>query len=138
MFQEVFMGFFSRERKNLGFQKSHYFYCFFRKNKLKKNNFLCFSLRKRRLLLWKAFIFFIFFKGVVFEMIFFQKNTLQRYVLPKPLFCGYNVYEKEHRVGVSMFDPTHKHNTNPTRVFMGQGCTLMGLGHKQVNSKATR
>ena len=41
-------------------------------------------------------------------------------------------------LGVSMFNPTRKHDTNPTWVFSGQGWTLMGLGHKQVDLKATR
>ena len=37
-----------------------------------------------------------------------------------------------------MFNPTRKHDTNPTWIFSGQGWTLMSLGHKRVDSKATR
>ena len=37
-----------------------------------------------------------------------------------------------------MFDPTGEYDTNPTQVFLGQGWTLMGLGHKRVDPKATQ
>ena len=49
-------------------------------------------------------------------------------------FIGFHGYF----VGVSMFDPTREHDTNPTRVFPGQGWALMGLGHKRVDPKVTR
>ena len=41
-------------------------------------------------------------------------------------------------LGVSMFNLTREHDTNSTRVFSGYGWTLMGLGHKRVDLKATR
>ena len=37
-------------------------------------------------------------------------------------------------LGVSMFDPTREHDTDFCRL----GWPLMGLGHKQVDPKATR
>ena len=37
-----------------------------------------------------------------------------------------------------MFDPTYKHDMNKTQVFAGKGWALAGLGHKQVDLKATR
>ena len=37
-----------------------------------------------------------------------------------------------------MFDPTREHDTNLTWVFAGQGCAIMGLGHKWVDPKATQ
>ena len=37
-----------------------------------------------------------------------------------------------------MFDPTREQDTNSTRVFSSSGWSLMGLGHKQVEPKATQ
>ena len=41
-------------------------------------------------------------------------------------------------VRVSMFDPTCKHDIDPTRNFIGQGWALASLDYKWVNQKATR
>ena len=54
-------------------------------------------------------------------------------ILSGRLHLDNNIY-----IGVSMFDPTREHDTNPTRIFPGQGWALIGLGHKRVDPKATR
>ena len=38
---------------------------------------------------------------------------------------------------VSMFDPIREYDMNMTRVFSGYGWTLMGLGYKRIDPKAT-